>query len=84
MKWKLYLLIDCNFLEVVFWKCLYGYIIIMRKNFYFILCIVREKIIYFKFILLVILELCLVYYRIFFMVFVYKMNLKKVKNSEVV
>lgn len=45
---------------------------------------VREKIIYLKFILLVISELCLVYHRIFFTAFAYKMNLKKAKNSEVV
>lgn len=56
----------------------------MRKNFYFISCTVREKIIYLKFILLVISELCLVYHRIFFTAFAYKMNLKKAKNSEAV
>lgn len=50
----------------------------------FISCTVREKIIYLKFILLVISELCLVYHRIFFTAFAYKMNLKKAKNSEVV
>lgn len=40
--------------------------------------------VYLKFILLVISELCLVYHRIFFTAFAYKMNLKKAKNSEVV
>lgn len=84
MKWKPHLLIDCNLLEAALWKRSYGYIIIMRKNFYFISCTVREKIIYLKFILLVISKLCLVYHRIFFTAFAYKMNLKKAKNSEVV
>lgn len=55
-----------------------------KKNFNFISCTVREKIIYLKFILLVISELCLVYHRFFFTAFAYKMNLKKAKNSEVV
>lgn len=85
MKWKPHLLIDCNLLAAALWKHSYGYIIIIRKkNFYFISRNVRKKIIYLKFILLVISELCLVYRRIFFTAFAYKMNLKKAKNSEVV
>lgn len=37
-----------------------------KKHFYFISCTVRKKIIFLKFILLVISELCLVYHNFFY------------------